>query len=152
MDHAELFRGIVETSPDAIWVLDLDGNTVYANAELARMYGIPESEVDRLTIFDTLDEDGQDQFRLHLEDVRAGRFNPSDVECQFVRRDGSTLWALVRESELRGADGSLTGNPAPDHRLQRPPPAPRRPARQRDPAERSPTDRPRGELGVGRPP
>ncbi|WP_372729538.1 response regulator [Nocardioides sp.] len=109
MDHGRLFRDIVETSPDGIWVLDLDGRTIYANAEIARLYGVPESEVMDLTVFDTLDEEGRAQFRAHLADLRTGALNPHNVEVQFVRRDGSVRWVLVRESELRAEDGSLTG-------------------------------------------
>ena len=36
MELAALYRDIVETSPDAIWVCDLDGRTIYANPAHAR--------------------------------------------------------------------------------------------------------------------
>ena len=39
MELTALYRDIVETSPDGIWVFDLDGRTLYANPEIARMYG-----------------------------------------------------------------------------------------------------------------
>ena len=109
MDLAALHRDIVETSPDGIWVFDLEGRTLYANSALARMFGADASELLDLTVFDSLDEEGRKQFAAHLEEVRRGRLNPGDVECRFVRRDGSTLWVLVRESALRGPDGSVTG-------------------------------------------
>lgn len=104
-----LYRSIVEESPDGIWVFDLEGRTIYANDAIAELYGVEPHEVGALTVFDTLDEDGRAQFESHLAALRAGRFNPSDVECQWVRRDGSTLWVLVRESAVRAADGTLTG-------------------------------------------
>jgi PAS domain S-box-containing protein len=109
MDLAGLYRDIVETSPDGIWVFDLDGRTMYANPEIARMFGVEESEVQELTVFDSLDEPGRVQFAAHLQDLRRGNLNTHDVECQFVRRDGSTLWVLVRESALRGPNGEITG-------------------------------------------
>ncbi len=108
MDLPDLYRDIVEGSPDGIWVFDLDGATVYANAELARMYGVTRDEFAGVTVFDTLDDPGRGQFAEHLEAVRAGRLNASEVECQFVRRDGSTTWVLVRESALRGPDGAIS--------------------------------------------
>jgi PAS domain S-box-containing protein len=109
MDLDGLYRDIVETSPDGIWVLDLEGRTLYANPEIARMYGCDESELADLTVFDTLDEVGREQFAGHLRDLRQGVVNTTDVEVQFVRRDGTPRWVLLRESALRAADGSLTG-------------------------------------------
>ena len=108
MDLAALYRDIAESSPDGIWVFDLEGRTIYANPEIARMYGIDESGLGDLTVFDTLDAQGRVQFAAHLEDLRRGRVNTNEVEVQFVRRDGSTRWVLVRESTLRAPDGSGT--------------------------------------------
>jgi PAS domain S-box-containing protein len=105
MDLADLYRDIVETSPDGIWVIDLDGRTVYANPEIARVHAISEDELADLTVFDTLDEQGRAQFAAHLDDVRAGRIHDHEVEVQWVRRDGSVVWVLCRESALRDADG-----------------------------------------------
>ncbi|MBB6629411.1 response regulator [Nocardioides sp. KIGAM211] len=108
MDLTTLYRDIVETSPDGIWVFDLEGRTLYANPELARMFGVEASELTGLTYFDSLDEVGRGQFAAHLENVRAGRTNETDVESQFVRRDGSVFWVLVSESALHGPDGEIT--------------------------------------------
>ncbi len=107
MDLAELYRDVLETSPDGIWVFDLDGRTVYANPAIARMYGVDVAELADLTVFDTLDEPGRAQFRAHLEDLRADRVNVDEVDVQFVRRDGSTIWVRVRESALRAPDGTI---------------------------------------------
>ena len=109
MDLPALYRDIVETSPDGIWVFDVKGRTLYANAEIIRMLGIEESQVHTLTVFDSVDEAGRAQLEAHLRDVEAGRLNDNEVECQFVRRDGSTFWVLVRESGLYGPGGELTG-------------------------------------------
>ena len=108
MDLAALYRDIAETSPDGIWVFDLEGRTIYANPEIARMYGIDQSELGDLTVFDTLDAQGRREFAAHLAELRQGHVNTTEVEVQFVRRDGSTRWVLVRESTLRAPDGSGT--------------------------------------------
>lgn len=108
MERAELYRDVVETSPDGIWVFDLDGRTLYANPALRALFGVHEGEVDGLTVFDSLDEIGKEQFAAHLDDLREGRVNDHDVECKFVRRDGSALWVTVSESLLHDADGSIS--------------------------------------------
>ncbi|WP_296604833.1 response regulator [Nocardioides sp.] len=102
-----LYRNVVETSPGGIWVFDLDGRTVYANPALRALFGVGDDEVMGLTVFDSLDEVGKEQFAAHLEDLRAGRVNDHDVECRFVRRDGSSLWVMVTESLLHDTDGSV---------------------------------------------
>ena len=105
MDLSELYRDIVETSPDGIWVLDLEGRTVYANPEIARMHRVDPERLSSLTVFDTLDEEGGAQFSAHLDDVRQGRLNDGPVEVQWVRSDGEVLWVLCSETALLGDDG-----------------------------------------------
>ena len=104
----ELYRDIVETSSDGIWVFDLDGHTVYANAALAAMYGVPRREFMKLDVVDTLDEPGRLQFAAHLEALRRGELNAGAVESQFVAKDGTCTWVEVLESGLHAPDGTLT--------------------------------------------
>ncbi|WP_121258953.1 response regulator [Nocardioides ferulae] len=105
----DLYRGLVEDSRDGIWVFDLDGRVRYANPRVAELLGVPPGSVSDLSVFDTLDEPGRVQFAEHLEELRAGVLNTHEVEVQFVRRDGSTLWLLVQESPWNAPDGSLAG-------------------------------------------
>ncbi|MDO9494611.1 MAG: PAS domain S-box protein, partial [Nocardioides sp.] len=104
----ELYRDIVETASDGIWVFDLDGRTIYANAAIAAMYGVPRREFLQLEVVDTLDEDGRLQFAAHLDAVRRGELNDGPVESQFVAKDGSCTWVEVLESGLHAPDGTLT--------------------------------------------
>ena len=85
MDLSQLYRDIIETSPDGIWVIDLHGRTLYANPAIARIHRIPEEDLVALSVFDTLDEAGRVQFTGHLDDVREGRIHTDDVEVQWVR-------------------------------------------------------------------
>jgi PAS domain S-box-containing protein len=108
MDLPALYRDLVESSPDAIWVTDLDGRTIYANDAFARLYGVPREEVGSVTVFDTLDEPGRAQFAEHLRLVRAGVANAEDVEVLFHDAHGTATWVSVRESLLH-RDGALVG-------------------------------------------
>ena len=103
------FQAIVETSPDVFWVIDLQGDTIYANSQLAHLYGVEEDALVDLTVFDTLDEEGRITFAAHLVDLRAGRLIHDDVECLFVRKNGDTLWVLVKESPWLNESGELIG-------------------------------------------
>src|SRR3954462_8894050 len=105
MNLSELYRDIVESSPDGLWVIDLEGRTVYANPEIARMHRIGDEGLAALTVFHTLDEAGRVQFRAHLEDVRAGGFHESPVEVQWVRSGGTIVWVLCSEVALHDDQG-----------------------------------------------
>ena len=105
MDLSQLYRDIIETSPDGIWVIDLHGRTLYANPAIARIHRIPEEDLVALSVFDTLDEAGRVQFTGHLDDVREGRIHTDDVEVQWVRSDGDVVWMLCREIALLDDDG-----------------------------------------------
>ncbi|MGB0099179.1 MAG: response regulator [Nocardioides sp.] len=109
MELTALYRDIVETSPDAIWVFDLDGRVGYANPALRALLGADEEAMRDLTVFDTLDATGRAQFAEHLETLRAGRVNHAEVESRFYRPDGTALWVSVSESFLHGPDGELAG-------------------------------------------
>jgi len=109
MELATLYRDIVETSPDAIWVFDLEGRTLYANPALRALFGAANIDLAGLTVSDTLDEVGRQQFSEHLARLRTGRANAGEVETRFVRRDGSAVWVTINESLLHDADGAVSG-------------------------------------------
>ena len=104
-DRNDLYGTIVETSLDGIWVIDLEGRTIYANPAIARIHGVAVDELATLTVFDTLDPAGREQFADHLTEVREGRVNEAEVEVQWVRSDGTTAWMLCRETPLLDGAG-----------------------------------------------
>lgn len=105
MDLSELYRDVEESSPDGIWVFDLEGRTLYASPEIAHIHRISQDSLGALSVFDVLDDAGREQFVAHLDDVRAGRVNPVEVEVQWVRGHGDIVWMLVQESALLDDEG-----------------------------------------------
>ncbi len=107
MDLPSLYRDLIEDSPDGIWVFDLEGRTLYANAAFARMYGVAHDQVTSVSAFDVLDETGKQQFTEHLQRINAGPMDDDDVEVLFHDIDGNETWISVRES-LQQRDGEVT--------------------------------------------
>ncbi|MGB0191256.1 MAG: ATP-binding protein, partial [Nocardioides sp.] len=105
MDLSGLYRGVVEGSPDGIWVIDLHGATAYTNPAMAAMYGVEPDRMDAVSMYDTLDDLGKVQLAEHLRQVRENGLQPGDVEVQMIRADGTPMWCLVRESLLEIEDG-----------------------------------------------
>ena len=100
MDPSGLYRGVVEGSPDGIWVIDLHGRTAYTNPAMAAMYGVGPDEMTSVSMFDSLDDLGKVQLDEHLRQVREHGLEPGEVEVQMIRADGTPMWCLVRESLL----------------------------------------------------
>ena len=107
MQLDRLYKEIVETSKDGMWVFDLDGRLLHANRACAELMGVPIEEVLERTAFDFLDEQGKRDFADHLADLRAGRFNEAEVEVQWVRLDGELRWVLVTETPLHDETGLI---------------------------------------------
>ncbi|HET6562067.1 MAG TPA: ATP-binding protein [Marmoricola sp.] len=107
-DRDSFHRRLVEASRDGIWALDLTGQTIYHNARAAELLGRTAAEMAEVSIFDVLDDVGKAQFHRHLEDVLRGRTNTDDVECCYLRGDGSRVRLVVSEHLIRGDDGEIT--------------------------------------------
>jgi PAS domain S-box-containing protein len=109
MELTALYRDIVERSPDAIWVCDIEGRTIYANQAMCALYGVDANAMADVTVWDSLDEQGRVQFAEHLEDLRRDGGNAEDVDVLFWRADGTSLWVIISEVEVRDEDGKIVG-------------------------------------------
>lgn len=108
-DAGNLSRWLVEASPDGLWVFDDEGHTVLANSRLAQMLGRTPEEMQGLSVFETLDEEGQAQFADHLKDLETSRESGSNLECSLLRKDGERFWALVSHTPITDDDGNHVG-------------------------------------------
>ncbi len=102
------FQQVVERLIDGIWVIDLQGRTLYANPRVASMCGRDVAELADLTLFDVHDSTGKAQLAEHLALVAAGIVNTEDVETLIVRKDGSTMWVLIREQLMQHPETGQT--------------------------------------------
>jgi PAS domain S-box-containing protein len=108
--NAELFRLLVESIRDyAIFVLDPDGKILTWNPGAQAMKGYTRDEIvgKHFSKFYPSEavQSGWPQRELTLAE-KEGRFAD---EGWRVRKDGTTFWASVIISPLRGADGKLSG-------------------------------------------
>ncbi len=99
---------IVETAGEGIWIFDDEGRTTFANSKMAEILGYPRDRMAELTLFDVLDDDGKGQATKNLERRRQGLSD--QLECSFVRADGSRVWVLLNASPLRDDDGRYAGS------------------------------------------
>jgi PAS domain S-box-containing protein len=103
------YRTLVETSPDAVAVLDLDGNFIMVNRQTVALYGFRSSEEmlgqNAFTLLPPEDRPRADADLRRV--VETGTL--ANVEYVLMRKDGSHFPADLRASLLLDAAGKPKG-------------------------------------------
>lgn len=107
----ELYRAIVETSPDAITVTDLKGVFIAANESAARMHGAASVEQFLATAPNAFDLIVPEERSRAMENMRNTLETGTcrSLEYTLRRRDGSTFSAEMNSSVLVDAEGRPKG-------------------------------------------
>jgi PAS domain S-box-containing protein len=105
----ELYRTLVNTSPDGICVLDLEGRVTFASPKDVELFGLPDGEakLGRHGLEFIADRD-RDRAAQALQKSLAGKFNP-DERFLMRRNDGSHFVAELNGTPLRDALGVTRG-------------------------------------------
>ena len=106
-ESERLYRTIVETANEGIWIIDENAITTFANGRMAEMFGYPAEAVIGRHIFEFLDEEGRTTAARNLDRRRAGIAGQHDVQLQ--RGDGGTFWAMVSAAPFIDDDGTYRG-------------------------------------------
>jgi PAS domain S-box-containing protein len=98
-----LYRTIVETAHDIIWILDEEGRFTFANKRAEAVLGYQGSELigKKIAPFihpEDLSKTGTHSFRIPEE-------GPHHSEFRFLRRDGRVLVLSVNTASLQDGDG-----------------------------------------------
>ncbi|WP_416360999.1 sensor histidine kinase [Microcoleus sp. FACHB-672] len=101
------YRRIVETATEGIWVLDAEGNTNFANQQVAQMLGSTPEEMIGQPLFAFMDEEGKAISLENMERRRQGIKEQHDFK--FYRKDGSHLWAIVSTNPIFDRAGNYAG-------------------------------------------
>jgi two-component system sensor histidine kinase/response regulator len=104
-----LYRQIVESGNEGIWVFDLDGTTAYVNARMASMLGYTLEEMTSISLLDVLDDEGRDQGAAFLARQRQAGGTTESAECLLLRRDGQPVWTVISHSPWLDQNGTYLG-------------------------------------------
>ncbi len=99
------FRGVFEASPVAIGLADEHGHFVEVNAALCRLLDRRADELlGRSSAWLTHPDDADGHGRAGAL-IDGAAHGVARVEKRYVRRDGSTVWALLTMSHVPGPEG-----------------------------------------------
>jgi PAS domain S-box-containing protein len=101
------YRTLLEALQEGIWLIDREAVTTFVNPRMAEMLGYAIDEMIGRHLFSFMDERGIEIAQHNLERRRRGIGEQHEFE--FVRRDGSRLYALLETSPVLDDEGNYTG-------------------------------------------
>ncbi|MFX0079952.1 MAG: PAS domain S-box protein, partial [Candidatus Hermodarchaeota archaeon] len=107
-ESEEKYRTLVETSPDAITVTDLEGNVIMVNRQALQLYGVEdEKDLIGVSAFELIDpEDVPIAMENLQKTIQTG--TSGTMEYTLLRRDGTTYPAELNAAVLKDAEGNPT--------------------------------------------
>ncbi|MHA2213660.1 MAG: PAS domain S-box protein [Candidatus Thorarchaeota archaeon] len=107
-ESEERLRRLIDTSPDAITVSDLEGNFTMASMRTAAIHGFSSpDEMVGMSAFDLFHEDERERAAENLMRVLSDGV-VRNVETVLLRKDGTSFPAELSVSLVRDADGEPT--------------------------------------------
>jgi len=105
----ELYRSLVDATPDGICITNREGTIAYASSRAVRLFGggSPDEAIGG-SIFDWIATDDSDRAKEDLRKVMAG-LHPPATAYRAVRKDGSTFWAEINVAVIQDAAGGISG-------------------------------------------
>jgi diguanylate cyclase (GGDEF)-like protein/PAS domain S-box-containing protein len=104
----ELYRAIVETAREGIWVANPQGQTVYVNKKMADIVGLPIEDLYTRGVLDLLDCEDTALMRRRLFDRQSD--GSEEYEVSVSHAAGTTRCLMVRSSPLWDAEGEYVGS------------------------------------------
>jgi len=107
-ESEEKYRKLVETSPDAITVTDLEGKVIMVNQQALKLYGVTnENELIGVNAFELIAPEDVPHAMKNLQKTLE-KGTSGTLEYNLLRRDGRPYPAELNATLLKDADGNPT--------------------------------------------
>lgn len=104
-ESEERFRRVFDEGPIGIVIVDSELRCIRINAAFAEMLGHPEAELTGHLLAEVTHPDDASFDAALARRAFAGEIRGWEIEKRFVHRGGTTIWARLRASVLRGTHG-----------------------------------------------
>jgi PAS domain S-box-containing protein len=102
-----LFRRIVQTAEEGVWLIDANSRTTFVNPKMASMLGYKAEEMIGRTFTDFMDDAARDIANSNVVRRREGVSEQHDF--LFRHKNGSSVWTLINTNPLTDSDGAYAG-------------------------------------------
>ncbi len=104
----EMYRRIVETAQEGIWLVDTDYRTTFVNEKMAEMLGYTVEEMTGELLYAFMDEEWRAIAKEHGKLRKQG--TAEQYEFKYHKKDGEEVWTLSSVSPFFAPDGSWAGS------------------------------------------
>jgi PAS domain S-box-containing protein len=94
------YQSLIENSPDAISLIDSDGEILYESASTTRLFGYQPEELLGRNCLELIHPEDRDQASRALQDVLAKPPGPLQWNARVRRKDGNYCWVESTVSNL----------------------------------------------------
>jgi PAS domain S-box-containing protein len=101
------YRTIVSSCLEGVWTIDLEGQTTFANPQMARLLGCEVADMLGRSFFEFMDDADRELATANLRRREQGIAEHHPF--RFRRRDGRELWANVSTAPLTDGHGRPVG-------------------------------------------
>ncbi|AYV54959.1 PAS domain S-box protein [Leptospira kmetyi] len=102
-----LYKKIIDTSQEGIWILDREGSTTFANHKIGELYGIDPDKMVGRNILDIVEPERRKAVADRLEARKKGISEIS--EYNFVNAKGEQKYAIASANPLYDDQGNYDG-------------------------------------------
>lgn len=103
----QMYRQIVETAHEGIWLVDKEYCTTFVNQKMAQMLGYTVEQMIGKPMYNFVDPEWQEFAREHSRQRKQGI--SEQYELKYQCRDGSQLWTLTSAAPYYSSDGQWAG-------------------------------------------
>ncbi|HEY5467236.1 MAG TPA: PAS domain S-box protein, partial [Clostridia bacterium] len=109
-ESEEYYRILVETSPDAIIIVDGGGRVTFASSKAHQIFGIPaQIPIIGVSLLDFVEPGEIPRVQERMVEILSGHSLPEINEYRLLKHDRQPFWGEVSASPLRDAAGRSIG-------------------------------------------
>ena len=109
-ESEEYYRTLVETSPDAIIIVDAGGRVTFASRKTLELFGIfAQTSIKGFSILDFVEPGEVPRVQERMVEILSGQSLPQVKEYRLQRQDRRPFWAEVSSAPLQDAAGRNIG-------------------------------------------
>lgn len=106
------YRLLADHMTDTVWLMDMNLNTIYISPSIEKLRGFTLKEIQEMTLDKHLSKESLwKALALFSEEMEKIKVDPShffvrNIELEFLKKDGSTVWLESSFSVIRDGDGN----------------------------------------------
>ena len=105
----EQFRCLFQDAPIAYQEIDRQGIVRRVNRAECRLFGLEPSEILGRRVWELVSTEEREASRETVQGKLAGNISLAPVQCDYVRRDGTTATVEIHENLIRDLRGNIVG-------------------------------------------